>query len=44
MGRWAFWLLAGLLLSGAWLFWSTSNDQSGARRAFEAAPEARPGG
>mgnify|MGYP001410727593 CR=1 FL=1 len=35
MGRWVFWIVAGLLLFGAWLFWSSSNDQSGARKAYE---------
>jgi len=30
-------LLAGGLLYGAWLFWVTSNDQSGAEAAYEGA-------
>lgn len=35
MGRYAFWILAGALIFGAWLFWSTSNDQRSAREAYE---------
>ncbi|MEM7546090.1 MAG: hypothetical protein AAF367_11190 [Pseudomonadota bacterium] len=30
-------VLAGGLLYGAWLFWVTSNDQTSARAAYEAA-------
>ncbi len=30
-------LLAGGLIYGAWLFWVTANDQSGAEAAYEAA-------
>lgn len=29
--------LAGGLMFGAWLFWSTSNDQSSSQRAYESA-------
>ena len=45
MGRYALWILAGALIFGAWLFWTTSNDQTGARKAYEGsflAPAAAP--
>lgn len=35
MGRYAFWILAAALLFGAWLFWTSSNDQESARKAYE---------
>lgn len=35
MGRGAFFILAAGLLYGAWLFWSSSNDQHGAELAYE---------
>ncbi|MEM7524035.1 MAG: hypothetical protein AAF360_09820 [Pseudomonadota bacterium] len=30
-------VLAAGLLGGAWLFWTTSNDQGSAQRAYESA-------
>lgn len=35
----ALFILAGGLLYGSWLFWVTSNDQSGAEAAYERAGE-----
>ncbi len=37
MNRFTLPAVAALLLGGAWLFWSSSNNQSGAERAYEAA-------
>ena len=36
-GRIALLVLGGGLIVGAWAFWSSSNDQSSAQRAYEAA-------
>ena len=36
-GRAALLILGGGLIVGAWAFWSSSNDQSSAQRAYEAA-------
>lgn len=36
-GRWSLIALTALLLGGAWLFWSSANDQGAAEKAYEAA-------
>ena len=44
--RLALFLLGGGLIVGAWAFWTSSHDQSGAERAYEtaASPELSPAG